>query len=93
MMRDGLREFVDAMESDVALVVRNTSPKDSASVARLVGTWAKLVDFLALGPAPELSACPHCGVVGMRAATRCASCWAKLVPPGDSTVGGGTAVA
>jgi hypothetical protein len=39
------------------------------------------VDFLALGPAPELLACPHCGVVGMRAATLCGHCWKKLVPP------------
>ena len=32
------------------------------------------------GPAPELRACPFCGSVGMRAATRCGTCWKKLGP-------------
>jgi hypothetical protein len=81
MVRDGLRAFVDAVGDDVADVSRCSSPQDSVSVSRLVGSWAKLVDFLALGPAPELRECPHCGTVGMRAATRCGNCWKKLVPP------------
>jgi hypothetical protein len=81
MMHDGLRSFVEGVEQDVALLSKSASAQDSASVARLAGSWGRLVDFLALGPAPELRACPHCGAVGMRAATLCGSCWRKLVPP------------
>jgi hypothetical protein len=81
MMRDGLRVFVDAVERDVASVSQCASPQESVSVARLVGSWARLVDFVALGPAPEFRECPYCSAVGMRAATRCWSCWKKLVPP------------
>lgn len=79
--QDELRAFVDVVARDVAQVSRGTSPGEAASVAKLVGSWARLVDFLALGPAPELRACPHCGVLGMRAATLCGHCWKKLVPP------------
>jgi len=82
MMGDGLRGFVDGVERDLAQVSQGASPPDSASVDRLVRSWGRLVDFLALGPAPELRECPHCGAVGMRAATRCGGCWKKLVPPG-----------
>jgi hypothetical protein len=81
MVQDGLRTFVEGVERDVALVSRNALPQDAAGVAQLVTSWGKLVDFLALGPAPELRACPHCGAVGMRAATLCGYCWKKLVPP------------
>lgn len=84
MVQDGLRVFVDAVGRDVAQVSRSSPPQDSAKVAALVGSWAKLVEFLALGPTPELRECPHCGSVGMRAATRCGTCWAKLVPPDQS---------
>jgi hypothetical protein len=81
MMNEGLRSFVEGVEHDVALVSRSAPAQGSESVARLVRSWGKLVDFLALGPAPELRACPHCGAIGMRAATLCGSCWRKLVPP------------
>jgi hypothetical protein len=81
MLHDGLRGFVDGVGRDMAHVAQGASPPDPASVARLVGSWEKLVDFLALGPAPELLECPYCGAVGMRAATRCGVCWKKLVPP------------
>ena len=33
-----------------------------------------------LGPIPEVRDCPHCGRVGMRAATVCGHCWKKLPP-------------
>jgi hypothetical protein len=82
MLQDGLRTFVDAVGRDVVSVSQGGSSQGSASVAKLVGSWTKLVDFLALGPAPELRECPHCGAVGMRAATLCGYCWKKLVPPG-----------
>ena len=80
-MQDGLRGFVEGVEHDVALLSKSPSAQDAEGVARVVRSWGKLVDFLALGPAPELRNCPHCGAVGMRAATLCGTCWSKLVPP------------
>lgn len=49
----------------------------------LRSAWARLVTSLALGPAPELRTCPHCGAAGIRAATRCGVCWARLAPPDE----------
>ena len=42
--------------------------------------WAKLVSVMALGPAPQTRECPACHGIGMRAASRCAHCWAALEP-------------
>lgn len=81
MLQDGLRGFVESVERDVARLSGMGSVQDAESVARLVRSWKKLVDFLALGPAPELRMCPQCGATGMRAATLCGHCWTKLVPP------------
>jgi hypothetical protein len=52
--------------------------------AGLREAWTALVEALALGPAPELRDCPSCGNTGMRAATRCGSCWVALHPPDDA---------
>lgn len=71
-VEDAVRAAVEAVDRDVAL---------SVDAAGLRSSWKRLVDVLALGPAPERRACPHCGTMGMRAATRCGSCWEKLVPP------------
>jgi hypothetical protein len=79
MMRDGLRAFVDGVQRDIGKLQRS-SPQQSPGVAGVVESWGRLVDFLALGPAPELRECPHCGAAGMREATRCGYCWGKLVP-------------
>ena len=92
MNQDGLRAYVEGVGHDVARLSGSGSFPDAGSVARLVSSWGKLVDFLALGPAPELRPCPHCGAIGMRAATRCGRCWRKLVPP-EAQAGAGTAAA
>lgn len=42
--------------------------------------WAELVQVLALSPAAETRECPSCKGIGMRAASRCAHCWAVLEP-------------
>jgi hypothetical protein len=76
---DGVRAAVEAMDREMASL--GTGVADAAGVKELRASWGKLVDVLALGPAPELRDCPHCGTTGMRAATRCGKCWAKLVPP------------
>jgi hypothetical protein len=49
-----------------------------SSLAELKLEWAKLVDVLALGPAPDVRACPTCGRTVMRQATRCGYCWKPL---------------
>jgi hypothetical protein len=54
---------------------------DAADTMALLTSWAELVEFLALGPPPDVRECPHCGSLGARAATRCGACWKKLVPP------------
>ncbi len=46
----------------------------------LRAAWAKLVDVLALGAAPQTRECPACHGIGMRAASRCGHCWATLEP-------------
>jgi hypothetical protein len=47
----------------------------------LRASWAALTDLLALGPEPALRDCPSCGKSGMRNASVCGFCWAKLTPP------------
>lgn len=51
----------------------------------LFASFADLVKQLALGPEPEVRECPHCKGIGMLAATRCGTCWAKLSPPAPAT--------
>ena len=78
MPTDGLRPIVEAMDREMSrLSARGGTPGDDTA---LLSSWAALVEFLALGPPPELRACPFCGSVGMRAATRCGVCWRKLAP-------------
>jgi hypothetical protein len=78
---DGVRAAVEAVDREVGLLTKRATTGDAAD---LRATWGKLVDALDLGPAPELRDCPHCGSSGMRAATRCGTCWAKLVPPASA---------
>jgi hypothetical protein len=81
MMRtDELRPIVEALDREMSRVVARPEAAGGDMTA-LLSSWAKLVEFLALGPAPELRACPYCGGIGMQAATRCGICWRKLEPP------------
>ena len=75
---DGLRPHVDTVEREVARVEARA---DAADTVALRAAWRKLVEFLALGPAPQLANCPHCGAVGMRDATRCGTCWLRIDAP------------
>lgn len=77
---DGLRPIVEALDREMALF-HARGEAAGADSAPLLSAWAKLVELLALGPPPELRACPFCGGVGTRAATRCGRCWSKLDPP------------
>ncbi len=81
MMRaDELRRSVEALDREMRRF-RARGGREIGDSAALLSRWAELVEILALGPAPELRACPYCGAQGMRAATRCGYCWRKLVPP------------
>jgi hypothetical protein len=77
---DTLRPIVEALDREMS---RHLARPDVAlaDTTALLSAWAELVEILDLGPPPELRACPHCGSVGMRAATRCGACWRKLEPP------------
>lgn len=79
MRTDGLRPIVDAVDREISRLAERPETADHARA--LVASWAELVEYLSLGPAPELRACPGCGALGMRAATVCGHCWLKLVPP------------
>jgi hypothetical protein len=78
---DGVRAALEAMDREMASLGERSPGANAAGLTDLRASWGKLVEVLALGPAPELRDCPHCGTTGMRAATRCGKCWAKLVPP------------
>jgi hypothetical protein len=77
---DGLRPIVEALDREMSRLHAGGDVAGTDMTA-LLSSWAELVEFLALGPAPELRACPFCGSIGMRAATRCGTCWRKLDPP------------
>lgn len=70
MNSDGLRVFVEDVDREVSRLAGGSDA--------LRASWARLVGFLALGPAPELRDCPRCGRSGMRDAKVCGYCWEKL---------------
>lgn len=80
MHTDGLRPIVEALDREMSRLLA-LPDMAGADTTALLSSWAELVEFLALGPPPELRACPSCGGVGMRDATRCGTCWRKLEPP------------
>ena len=67
--RSRLRAMV--AEMDTAMADASTEPMRAA--------WGRLTAALDLGPEPAVRACPRCGALGMRAATRCGHCWNPLV--------------
>lgn len=77
--RSNLRALVEAVDRDVARL-GPPGAEDEGAQDGLRASWRALVDSLALGPEPEYRVCPKCGGIGMRAATLCAYCWAKLTP-------------
>jgi hypothetical protein len=84
---DGIRAAVDTVGGELALLGEGVTASNGKDLDALRASWVALVDALALGPAPEYRKCPHCGSAGMRAATRCSTCWEKLVPPPSAAVG------
>jgi len=80
MRTEDLRQVVEALDLEMTRLQARGGP-EGADTTALVLRWAELVELLALGPAPRLLACPSCGALGMRAASRCGYCWRKLDPP------------
>ena len=79
---DGVRAAVEDVAREVS---RSVASAAGGSGRGLQVAWDALVDAMALGQPPELRACPSCGSLGMRAATRCGSCWKPLTPPSGLT--------
>ena len=73
-VRSRLRTIMAALEREIAQLPGNPP-------SGLASAFAQLVALLALGPEPEVRACPACRHIGMRAATLCGNCWTKLIPP------------
>jgi hypothetical protein len=63
-----------------ALVAEMQLAMPDPGTDQLRAAWQRLVVALDLGPEPTVRACPRCGELGMRAATRCGHCWSTLVP-------------
>ena len=75
--RDHLRTIVAAVDQGIT---RLPAGDGNHATDELRVSWTALVKQLALGPSPETRECPTCHGIGMRAATRCSNCWAKLEP-------------
>jgi len=89
-----LRATVATIEHEISRLPSQVTEDDGGNPPNALGaSWADLVEQLALGPEPEVRECPVCKHIGMRAATLCGYCWAKLTPPtGDGAVLGGAAM-
>lgn len=87
MRTDGLRPIIETLDREMTRIAARSAAAGAAADddRALLASWAELVEYLALGPPPELRTCPSCGATGMRAATVCGACWAKLVPPPRTT--------
>jgi hypothetical protein len=79
MNTDGLRTFVEAVDREMSRLP-GAGAAQGPPLEALKASWARLVGFLALGPAPKLRDCPRCGRSGMRDAKLCGYCWAQLPP-------------
>ena len=83
--RSRLRALVATIEHELAaLSQKGGSAQMPPANELLLSSWAALVAQLALGPEPEVRQCPVCKNFGMKAATRCGFCWAKLTPEKDA---------
>jgi hypothetical protein len=76
--QDEVRSAVEGVSREVS---RASDAGAMGATAGLQASWKRLVELLALGPAPAYRTCPHCGATGMQAATRCGTCWEALTPP------------
>lgn len=80
--RDNLRTTISAVDHEIT---RLPAGDGNHATDELRATWTALVKLLDVGPAPETRECPTCHGLGMRAASRCGSCWTKLEPLTEAT--------
>lgn len=80
MQANGLRPIVEALDREMSRFAAGAST-GAADPTALLASWARLLEFLALGPSPEARACPSCGSVAVASAARCGTCWRKLASP------------
>lgn len=71
---------IDSLDGQLAQLASSSAP-DGDAIAKLRASWTVLLELLAIDRPHEVRVCPSCRHVGMRAATRCGHCWAKLSPP------------
>ena len=85
-VRSRLRTAVAEVDRQLSLLRSEDAAASKTTAADgLLARWADVIELLALGPEPEVRECPYCGHKGMRAATRCGHCWAKLTPPSTAS--------
>lgn len=72
--QEKLRTLVAGVEHELTLLPSTDAPA-------LRAAWLKLTEQMALGPSPLTRACPKCGGIGMRDASRCGNCWTNLTVP------------
>ena len=72
--RSRLRTILASIKQELSQLPTTTPPNP------LQSSFAELVAQLDLGAEPEVRACPTCGRLGLREATRCGNCWAQLTP-------------
>ena len=78
--RSYLRSVVMAVDRGISHLKQGRTGESYVTTDLLKENWKELVTLLALGPEPEYRECPSCHNIGMRLATRCGFCWAKLPP-------------
>ncbi len=76
--QEKLRTLVAGVEHELTLL---PAADTATNLTGLRAAWSSLVETMALGPSPQTRACPKCGGIGMRDATRCGTCWTKLTVP------------
>jgi hypothetical protein len=73
-----LRPVVAAIDQEMSRFAGGTQLETKTRIRELLESWTRLVELLALGPAPQMRECPVCKHGGMLAATRCGFCWTTL---------------
>jgi hypothetical protein len=74
--RASLRPVVAELESCLTILQGQSDTDGYAEAsATLAAQWRRLVGVMALGTAPELRVCPHCGHHINATAVRCIQCW------------------
>ena len=76
--RGPIRALVATIDREMSQSSKRAESQNNQLTDELRSAWAKLVELLALGPAPDLRECPVCMRIGMREATRCGYCWSSL---------------